>query len=195
MNKKCLIINGSPKLNGNTYFLINEFKKHYAHSVEIVNVFPIANDKGISSCIDCGGCSINQYCCLNDGFKKIIADDYEQIIIASPIYQSNLPGPMFNLINRFNFTYNNKVKLNIINNFKNKQSGLILVGGGGACKVLQGENNQDLPIKQAQYIFKKLNATLNSSDIILCLNTDEIMVQTNLPVLEAIKNLALRFNN
>lgn len=155
MSKKCLIINGSPKQNGNTRFLIDIFTNNLNCDIEIINVFASAINKGISSCIDCEACTKNKLCCINDDFKKILKDDYDIILIASPIYQSNLPGPMINLVNRFNFVYNNKKFLNYSPQFKNKKAGLILVGGGGACKFLQGNSNEDLPIKQAKYILKK----------------------------------------
>ena len=190
MDKKCLIINGSPKLNGNTHFLINEFIKNTNFKIDIINTFPISNNKGISSCLDCGGCSKIKLCCVNDDFKKVLNDDYDFILVASPIYQSNLPGPMINLLNRFNFEYNNKISLNYKHIFKPKKAGLILVGGGGACKPLQGISNEDLPIKQSKYIFKKLNAQLYDENIILCLNTDEVNIKTNQNIIDAVIKMA-----
>ena len=118
MKKKCLIINGSPKTNGNTYYLINEFISNCKYTVDIINAFDIGKQKGISSCIDCGMCLKQKFCVLDDNFKKLTQDDYDLILIASPIYQSNLPGPMLNIINRFNFLYNNKQGLDISHNFK-----------------------------------------------------------------------------
>ena len=194
MRKKCLIINGSPKINGNTYYLINEFIKNYQHNVDVINAFNIGNKKGISSCVDCGGCLKNRLCVLNDDFKKITQDDYDLILIASPIYQSNLPGPMLNIVNRFNFLYNNKVGLGFSHQFKKKQAVLILVGGGGACKFLQGKSNEELAIKQSQYIFNKLNAELKEEDVILCLNTNQISISDNKDIKLKIKELTYRLN-
>ena len=191
MNKKCLIINGSPNINGNTNYLINLFIKQYCYEVSIVNAFPI-NNKGISSCIDCGSCCQHPLCILDDDFKLLTNDDYDLILIFSPIYMSNLPGPMINIINRFNFIYNNKKYLNHIPYFKQKKAGLILLGGGQSCKELEINSNEYLAIKQANYIFKNLNATLD--DIILCLNTDTLKVKDNSKVIEQIKNLAKKYS-
>ena len=192
--KKCLIINGSPKLNGNTGFLIKKFIENCSCRVDIINAFPINNQGGISSCIDCGACLKSKFCVINDDFEKIIDDGYDVILIVSPIYQSNLPGPMINIINRFNFIYNNKVGLNVTHEFKQKEAGLILLGGGGACKYLQGETNEDLPIKQAKYIFNKINADLKDENIILCLNTNDVFVHKNDDVLSDVVDLAKRLS-
>ena len=97
--------------------------------------------------------------------------DYDVVLIASPIYMSNLPAPMLALVSRFNFMYNNKVHLKKQTAFCDKKAVLILVGGGGACKMLMGENNQDNAIKQAQYIFKKINADLKAENIVMSLLT------------------------
>ena len=194
MGKKCLIINGSPKINGNTYFLINQFIQNCNHEVDVINAFAIGGGKGVMSCIDCGGCLKSKLCIIGDDFKKILADDYDVIVIAAPIYQSNLPGPMINIINRFNFVYNNKVGMNYKHEFKPKEAALILVGGGSCCKPLQGENNEDLPIKQAKYIFKKLNANFDAENMVLCLNTDDVDVRENEDVINNVVEMAKRFN-
>ena len=194
MDKKCLIINGSPKLNGNTAFLISQFIENANFDVDIVNAFSVDGKKGISSCVDCGACLKSKFCVIDDDFKKIIDNSYDVVLIASPIYQSNLPGPMINIINRFNFMYNNKVGLNVTHEFKQKEAGLILLGGGGACKYLQGETNEDLPIKQAKYIFNKMNAILKDENVITCLDTNEVSIYDNGDVLDKVADLAIRLS-
>ena len=99
-----------------------------------------------------------------------------------------------NIINRFNFLYNNKQGLDISHNFKNKLAALILVGGGGACKFLQGTNNEDLAIKQCKYIFNKINAELKSENVILCLNTNQIKTRDNEDIKLKVKEMAVRLN-
>lgn len=182
---KCLIINGSPKANGNTAKIIDEFTKNYNGEIDIINPF-----KNVSPCLDCGYCTMNKTCCIKDDFSKLLLDDYKIIVIASPIYMSNLPGPMLNLISRFNFLYNNKVGLNYEHFFNAKRAVLFLVGGGSASKMLKGQFNESNPIAQSKYIFKKLNATLEEKDVVLCLNTDEMRVENNSMILNKISNIA-----
>ena len=182
---KCLIINGSPKANGNTARIIDEFTKNFKGEIDIINPF-----KNISPCLDCGYCIKNKKCCIDDDFSKLLLDDYEIIVIASPIYMSNLPGPMLNLISRFNFLYNNKVNLNYEHSFKVKKAVLFLVGGGSASEMLKGEFNESNPIAQAKYIFKKLNAKLKDKDVVLCLNTNGVSVDNNSIILNKVSEIA-----
>ena len=194
MTKKCLIISGSPKKTGNTAFAVDAFVKNYIHQTDILNVFPTSDSIGVSSCIDCGWCLKHKCCVLTDDFNKILKYDYDLILIVSPIYQSNLPGPLINLINRFNFMYNNKKGLNIDHGFRKKDAALILVGGGSGCRFLQGKSNEDLPIKQAEYIINKINGTLEKENILLYLNTDNVPANENKEFINSIKELAQRFN-
>jgi len=189
--KNILIIDCSPKQTGNTSYLVNAFKQNTSCNITHVRLFPQINQKdGILPCMDCGGCSRQDRCVVNDCFNTIIADVYDIVFIASPIYMSNLPGPALNLISRFNYIYNNKIHLNVTHNMHPKRGILLLVGGGFGSKLLQGESNEDIPIKQANYIFRKLNTTLNKNDIITCLNTDFVKVKDNAEVLEKIIDIA-----
>lgn len=192
--KKCLIINGSARPDGDTRFFIQQFEKYYKNEIEIVDAFPIKNKKGISSCIDCRMCCKKMLCAINDDFQKILKDDYDLVIIASPIYMSNLPGPMINIINRFNFVFNNKLHLKATKEFKNKNACLVLMGGGGACKMLQGCSNEDLPIKQSKYIFNKLNANLDQNDLVLCLDNNENDIRYDSEFLDRVQKIAKKYN-
>lgn len=97
---------------------------------------------------------------------------------------------MINIINRFNFVYNNRVGLSVEHFFKQKDAALILLGGGHACKPLQGDSNYDLPIKQAQYIFGKTNAILKPENMVLCLNTNDVVVQQNQSIINQVIQMA-----
>lgn len=191
---KILIIDCSPKVNGNTSYLIKIFKEHLSKKCRSVRLFPNGDEKGVLPCLDCGACIKNPGCILNDDFKDVVNDDYDAVLFASPIYMSNLPGPAFNLISRFNYLYNNKKYLDKTYDFKEKRAVLFLTGGGNASKSLQGVNNEDLAIKSSKYIFKKLNANLKDDDILLCLNTDDIEISQNKEVIDKVISLAKSCN-
>lgn len=192
---KILILDCSPKLSGNTAFLVNTFLQNTNAEVTRIKLFPDFNkNKGVMPCIDCGGCHDCKGCVINDDFRLITNDSYDIVLIASPIYMSNLPGPLFNVISRFNYIYNNKQHLNIEYVYKTKRAVLFLIGGGSACNKLKGKTNEDLPIRQAKYIFGKLNANLVEDDIILCLNTDELQVSNNEAVINKVISIARSCN-
>ena len=72
MTKKCLIVSGSPNNNGQTAFVIDYICKNFNGEVEVLNTFVKNGGKGVSSCIDCGGCLKREFCtrtcCPTDGF-------------------------------------------------------------------------------------------------------------------------------
>ena len=189
-----LIIDCSPKEGGNTSYLINIFKQNVVAKVTHIKLFPQGKSQGIYPCKDCGACIKQDRCVIDDCFKDVIFDNYDIVLFASPIYMSNLPGPAFNLISRFNYMYNNKIHLNITHKMKDKRAILFLVGGGNSSKQLQGITNEDLPIKQSKYIFKKLNANLSDEDILLCLDTDYIKISNNKEAMDKVVEIAKSCN-
>ncbi|MBP3443176.1 MAG: flavodoxin family protein, partial [Methanocorpusculaceae archaeon] len=86
--KKTIIINGSPRVNGNTAFLIAELKKHLEGEVIEISAFR----SGIAPCVDCRACWTTAKCVVEDDMQIIYDDDFDNIVIASPVYYSTLPG-------------------------------------------------------------------------------------------------------
>ena len=176
--KKALVIFGSPRQNGDTAFFVNLFKQNFDGEITTIDAFGNAKTgaKQITACLDCRGCTKVEGCVIADGLIDTLFAHYDVVVIASPIYMSNLPAPMLALVSRLNFLYNNKKHLNKQPDVCDKKAVLILVGGGGACKMLMGENNQYNAIKQAQYIFKKIGANLQNENIVCSLETDIVSV-------------------
>ncbi|MCX5634119.1 MAG: flavodoxin family protein [Phycisphaerae bacterium] len=91
MPQKILILNGSPKKDGNTAAMVNWFSQG-AHSkgadVEIVRTaFLKYKTLGCTSCRKCQ--TIDKYeCCIEDGAKPVLAKmaDVDVIVIATPLY-------------------------------------------------------------------------------------------------------------
>lgn len=171
--KKALIISGSPRLNGDTASMIEYFKKNFKGETEILQTYPHLNPKAPKACTDCRGCTKLKGCIIKDDFSKLIVDDYDFLVIASPLYMSNLTPPLWNIISRFNYVFNNKKHLNIKTEFKEKTGALFLTGGGGACKILMGQSNEENAIKETKYIFSKLNTNFDKN-IVLSLNTNNL---------------------
>ncbi len=164
---KALIIFGSPRKTGDTANLLKTFLNNFEGEVDFVNAFPNASNNGVSACINCVACK-HADCVIKDDFFKILKDDYDILVVASPIYMSNLPGPMLNVISRFNYFFHSGKKLT-----KQKLGVLILTGGGHGAKRMQGKTNEDLAIRQAEFIFAKTNASFYEENMVLSLNTDK----------------------
>jgi multimeric flavodoxin WrbA len=82
-----LILNGSPRKNGNTDHLLTMVTESVTRHGAVVHQFRLA-DLNIHPCIGCGNCEKEGICIFKDDmqklYKKIAAAD--RIIIASPIY-------------------------------------------------------------------------------------------------------------
>lgn len=157
---KTLIINGSPRKNGCTASLLNLAKETLVG--EIIEISAYHNN--ISPCIDCRACHKTVGCPIPDDFQLITADDFEQLIIASPIYMGNLTPPMLSILSRFQANYVAKRFLKNPITLRPKRAITILVGGGDGAP--------DEAIRQSRMLARSLNATLTDDDIITSLNTD-----------------------
>lgn len=93
---KTLLINGSPRPDGNTVALIRELKKHLAGEIIEISAFYC----NIAPCVDCRGCWETARCVVHDGMDVIYEDDFDNVVIASPVYFGTVPGAVLNLLSR-----------------------------------------------------------------------------------------------
>ena len=93
---KTLLINGSPRPNGNTVALIRELKDRLEGEVIEISAFY----DHIAPCIDCRGCWETAECVVHDGMDVIYEDDFDNVVIASPVYYGTLPGSVLSLMSR-----------------------------------------------------------------------------------------------
>lgn len=164
---KVLILNGSPRVNGDTRSILNKVKERFSNDT-IFTEFD-AYKENIKPCIDCRYCNKNKGCSQKDRMDIILNDDYDVLIIASPVYLSNVTPPLFSIITRLNFIWANKYFLGITQEFKKKKGILILAGGGNGAP--------DIAIDLAKNAFEKLNADFSlDNNYIYSLNTDTIPV-------------------
>ena len=93
---KTLLINGSPREDGNTVALIRELKAHLDGEIIEISAFY----SGIAPCVDCRGCWETAQCVVHDGMDVIYEDDFDNVVIASPVYYGTLPGSVLSLMSR-----------------------------------------------------------------------------------------------
>ena len=179
---KTLIINGSPRRNGDTSALLAELKKQLNGQIMEVSAY---YDK-IAPCTDCRLCWKKKGCAIKDDMAKIYEDDFEVVVIASPLYMSNLTGPLVSLASRFQAYYAAKRFLKDAINIRNKTAILILVGGG--------DGGPEPAIQMAKWMFKKMNAELRDENVVFSLHTDELPAKEDLVAYLKIKEIACRIN-
>ena len=92
---KTLILNGSPRINGDTSRLIKKFTEKKIDEYKIVSAYRC----NISACLDCRNCWINNGCSINDEMQDIYKyiQECDNILIASPLYFSELTGKLLDV--------------------------------------------------------------------------------------------------
>lgn len=98
-----LILNGSPRPNGNTAAMVKAYAEGAAeagHSVHVVNVCK----KKIGGCLACEYCHTegNGKCIQQDDMQEVypLLEEAEMIVLASPIYYHSFSGQLQCAINR-----------------------------------------------------------------------------------------------
>ena len=102
MSKKVLVLSSSPRKNGNSDMLCDEFIKGAKESGNAVEKIRVAA-KNITACLDCYYCkSHNGDCIHKDDMKEIMNKIIEAdvIIMASPVYFYSINSNLKALIDR-----------------------------------------------------------------------------------------------
>lgn len=98
---KVLIINGSPRVGGNTSIALNEMVKIFeAEGVE-AEVVQIGN-KDIRGCIACGSCREKGKCVFDDVVNEL-APKFEEangLVVASPVYYASANATLIACLDR-----------------------------------------------------------------------------------------------
>lgn len=126
---KTLIFNGSPRKSGDTVALLNELKAEVGGEFRQIDAYFC----DIKPCIDCRFCWTHNGCSVKDKMQEIFSliDEADNIVIASPIYFSELTGPLLGVLSRLQYFY-------VSRNFRGeaaltqrKRNGIIILTGGG----------------------------------------------------------------
>ena len=167
---KVLILNGSPRPNGDTVYILERMKSKFPGNTEFstLNTY----EENIQPCNDCRYCWEKEGCCIRDKMDTLLKDDYDVLIIASPLYMSFVTPPLFSVISRLNYIWSNRYFLRIPGSLKPKKGILVLAGGG--------DGSPDPAVNIAKTAFRFLNAEFDpASDYIRSLNTNTVSVQND----------------
>lgn len=179
---KTLIWNGSPRKNGSTSFLVSELAKQLRGEVKIVETY----QEKIEPCIDCRACWKQPGCIQNDAMQEFYSyiAACDNIVIASPLYYSELTGLLLSALSRLQVYYAARrfLKVNLLT--KPKRGAVILCGGGDGSP----QNAEET----ARCLLRQMNAKTIS--VISSLHTDDIESWEDFTAIEQIHELADLWN-
>lgn len=98
---KVLIINGSPKINGNTSIAINEMKKVFDEEGVETEIVQVGN-KDVRGCIACGRCGELGKCVFDDVVNEL-AEKFETadgLVVAGPVYYASANATLIAVLDR-----------------------------------------------------------------------------------------------
>jgi multimeric flavodoxin WrbA len=146
---KVLILNGSPRVGGNTSIALREMEQIFAENdIEVENIQ--VGNKDIRGCIACGTCA-NTGKCVFDDLVNEIAPKFEAadgLVIASPVYYASANATLVALLDRlFYSTHFDKTM---------KVGASVVCARRGGCSATFDELNKfftisGMPIASSQY--------------------------------------------
>ncbi|MBQ2216423.1 MAG: flavodoxin family protein [Prevotella sp.] len=148
---RVLLINGSPRNEGNTFLALSEVAKTLnEEGVETVIVG--IGKKAVQGCIACGMCGRTGRCTFNDDLYgkifSIIKDGIDGLIVGSPVYYGGPNGSVCALMDRICYSLNSYLK------FKPAAS-VAVCRRGGASATFDRLNKYftilNMPVVSSQY--------------------------------------------
>ena len=146
---KVLIINGSPRVNGNTSIAIREMENVFKASDIETETVQVGN-KDIRGCIACGKCFETGKCAFDDIVNELAPkfEEADGLVIASPVYYASANATLIALLDRlFYSTHFDKTM---------KVGASVVCARRGGCSATFDELNKfftisNMPIASSQY--------------------------------------------
>lgn len=147
---KTVIINGSPHKNGETVKMINFIEERLVGDIIRLDAY----FESISPCRDCGFCHKESRCVIDDKMTEMYSHirDCDRLILASPLYFSQLTGVMLGVLSRLQLFSAQRYIKRTAPSIKQKK-GLALLNGGGSTKNTSGVD------QCVRIIMRELNVT------------------------------------
>lgn len=146
---KVLIINGSPRVNGNTSVAVREMEKVFAEEGVETVVVQVGN-KDIRGCIACGYCRENGKCVFNDVVNELAPkfEEADGLVVASPVYYASANATLIACLTRLFYStpFDKSMKV----------GASVVCARRGGCSATFDELNKfftisNMPIASSQY--------------------------------------------
>ena len=146
---KVLIINGSPRVNGNTSVAVREMEKVFAEEGVETEVVQVGN-KDIRGCIACGYCRENGKSVFNDVVNELAPkfEEADGLVVASPVYYASANATLIACLTRLFYStpFDKSMKV----------GASVVCARRGGCSATFDELNKfftisSMPIASSQY--------------------------------------------
>ena len=180
---KTLIFNASPRKKGDTAQLLSRLLPRLGGEQMVVDCYRA----DIAPCIDCRFCWQKEGCAQKDGMQAVyrFLQDCDNVLLASPIYFSELTGRMLDVGSRLqtyfcarHFRGENPIP-------KEKKGAVVLVGGG--------DGSADTAAKTARILLRQMGCT-RLHDAVFSLNTNQTPAAEDEQALEGLESIARFFS-
>ncbi len=146
---KVLIINGSPRVGGNTSIALNEMVKVFEKEGIETETVQIGN-RDIRGCIACGTCAQKGKCVFDDVVNELAVkfEEADGLVVASPVYYASANATLIACLDRlFYSTQFDKTM---------KVGASVVVARRGGCSATFDELNKyftisGMPVASSQY--------------------------------------------
>ena len=146
---KVLMINGSPRAEGNTALALREMEAIFREAGVDVITMQVGN-KAIRGCIACGKCAALGKCVFDDAVNEAAAllPQVDGLVLASPVYYASANGNLISFLDRL--FHSNHCDLTM------KVGASVVCARRGGCSATFDELNKyftisGMPVASSQY--------------------------------------------
>lgn len=146
---KVLMINGSPRINGNTSIALNEMEQIFLQEGIESEIVQIGN-KDIRGCIACASCKERGRCVFDDEINQLAPkfETSDGLVIASPVYYASANATLIACLDRLFYStpFDKSMKV----------GASVAVARRGGCSATFDELNKyftisGMPVASSQY--------------------------------------------
>ena len=146
---KVLIINGSPKVGGNTSIAVDEMVKIFDTEGVETEVVQIGS-KDIRGCVACGSCAGTGKCAFDDVVNELAGkfEEADGLVLASPVYYASANATLIACLDRLFYSSHFDKTM--------KVGASVVVARRGGCSATYDELNKyftisGMPVASSQY--------------------------------------------
>lgn len=146
---KVLLINGSPRVGGNTSIALDEMVKVFQEEGVEAEVVQVGN-QAVRGCIACGRCGETGKCVFDDAVNELAPkfEEADGLVIASPVYYASANATLIALLDRLFYSTHFDKRM--------KVGASVVCARRGGCSATFDELNKfftisNMPVVSSQY--------------------------------------------